>query len=323
MPVASIARRLQTARRLPVIGLFAASALFTAGAGAQPSLSPQQLTALMGAVTPWDDAYDLSSPGQQRVTTEQPMLTSGLADLTRGAVQRYQAIVNAGGWPTVPGGTTLRIGSVHPSVVILRERLRITGDLVPIGGDIMTFDSLVDAAVRRFQRRHGLNEDGVVGGETLTQLNVPATVRLAQLQANLDRVGSLPRPTAARYVVVNIPGAEIETVENGLIHSRHEAVVGQVERETPILSSAIHQINFHPYWTVPRSIIERDLIPLVQEDPNYLEDNLIGIYNWSTGAEIDPTSIDWTTNEAVDYLIRQEPSDINALGSVRINFHNP
>jgi hypothetical protein len=133
-----------------------------------------------------------------------------------------------------------------------------------------TFDSYVDAALRRFQLRHGLIPDGVMGEGTIEALNVPAHVRLRQLETNLVRVRSMSGNLGDRYVMVNIPAAEIEAVENGRVRSRHTAVVGKIDRQTPILNSKIYELNFNPYWTVPVSIIRKDLIPKMKEDPEYL-----------------------------------------------------
>jgi murein L,D-transpeptidase YcbB/YkuD len=123
-------------------------------------------------------------------------------------------------------------------------------------------------------------------------------------------------------VLVNVPGAQIEAVENGTVVSRHTAVVGKVDRQTPLLASHIHEINFNPFWTVPASIIERDLIPKMQADPTYLTTNHIRIYN-QEGIEIPPEAVNWHTNEAVDYLFRQDPGEGNSLGFMKLNFHNP
>ena len=140
--------------------------------------------------------------------------------------------------------------------------------------------------------------------------------------SNRQRLIDLTATTAARYVLVNLPAAEIEAVQDGRVVSRHTAIVGKVDRPSPILSSAVYEINFNPFWTVPASIIERDLIPLMQREPTYLTQQNIHIYN-QQGQEIQPQDVNWYTNEATRYMFRQDPGEFNALGSVRINFHNP
>ncbi len=189
------------------------------------------------------------------------------------------------------------------------------------GSDV--YDSYVTAAVRRFQLRHGLPSSGVLDGPTIIAMNVPGARAPAP-------AGVQPRPHPGpsqglgdRYVLVNIPAAEIEAVENGRVRSRHTAVVGKVDRPSPILTSRVHEINFNPYWTVPVSIVRRDLIPKMQQDPSYLANQKIHIYKWGDeNREYAYTEIDWNTDEATQYMFRQEPGELNSLGTVKINFHN-
>lgn len=272
----------------------------------------------------WSDRFDATLPDVVAVKSSLPTLSPGAADRLRTAIQTYSQILARGGWPTVPTGEpTMRLGVKHPNVARLRQRLFVTGDLHQRQGRPEVFDSYVDAAVRRFQLRHGLTPDGVVDARTLQAMNVPVGVRLAQLQTNLARIEAMDIRLGDRYVLVNIPAAEIEAVENGRVRSRHTAIVGRIERQTPVLSSKIHELNFNPYWTVPVSIIRKDLIPKVQEDPEYLKESNLHIYRWGTEEELRPEQIDWHTDEATEYMIRQDPGEINSLGSVRINFHNP
>ena len=148
-------------------------------------------------------------------------------------------------------------------------------------------------------------------------------MRLTQLATNLTRLKMLTAEAAAdRFVMVNIPAAPVEAVENGVVVSRHTAVVGKVDRPSPIVNSKITEINFHPFWTVPASIIKKDLIPLMQKDPNYLTDYNIRIYD-QKGNELQPEQIDWNTDEATNYMFRQDPGDENSLGIVKINFPSP
>src|SRR5918995_4161758 len=158
-------------------------------------------------------------------------------------------------------GKAMRPGQRGPEIEILHRRLEISGDLV--GSSIPNeYTATLTVAVRKFQARHGLPATGVIDSKATVQaLNVPAAIRLAQLQASLKRLHSLAPSTAGRYVVVNIPAAQVEAVEGGEVISRHAAVVGKPERSTPEISSKIHEINFNPYWYVPRSIIHKDLIP--------------------------------------------------------------
>lgn len=251
-----------------------------------------------------------------------PTLSASTAETTEQAIGQYEAILARGGWAAVPAAERLRLGNKHPSVIPLRKRLMLGGDLEPTAGVTDIFDSYVEAAVRRFQARHGISVDGVVRAETLQRLNIPCDVRLAQLKTNLVRLKGMSGDLGARYVMCNIPAAQIEAVENGVAVSRHTAVVGRISRASPELSSKIIEVNFNPYWTVPVSIVRKDLVPLMQKDPNYLTAEHIHIYDLH-GAELQPTQINWNTNEAVNYRFRQDPGDFNSLGTVRIDFPSP
>lgn len=270
----------------------------------------------------WTDNFDIATENITEVNSSAPTLSPETADYIAVAIDRYQRIVQAGGWGTVTGGgKALRIGAKDPRVVELRRRLIASGDLEQQAGSSDAFDSYVEAALRRFQLRHGLIPDGVMGNDTVQALNVPAHVRLGQLETNLVRMRSMSGFLGDRYVMVNIPAAEIEAVENGRVRSRHTAVVGKIDRQTPILNSKIYELNFNPYWTVPVSIIRKDLIPKMKEDPEYLSKNNIRIFDWS-GNELAWQQIDWNTDEATQYRFTQDPGAENSLGSVRINFHN-
>jgi len=252
-----------------------------------------------------------------------PIMSADTLQAMQQAIAEYSDIVARGGWPVVPAEQALRIGAKGPAVSALRQRLIISGDLEANMGVSEAFDSYVDAAVKRFQARHGVPADGVVGNSTFAALNVPAAVRLNQLATNLTRLNVLvDRLPKDRFVMVNIPAAAVEAVEDGRVVSRHTAIVGKVDRPSPIVNSRITEINFHPFWTVPASIIRRDLIPIMQKQPDYLSEYHIRIYD-QRGNELQSTQIDWNTDEATKYMFRQDPGDFNSLGVVKINFPSP
>jgi L,D-transpeptidase YcbB len=251
-----------------------------------------------------------------------PTLSPSTAETTQTSIAQYEAIVAKGGWPEVPPAEGLRVGGRSPAVPPLRERLAIAGDLELNSGDPLVFDSYVDAAVRRFQVRHGLHPDGIVHEPTLRALNVPAQARLAQLRTNAVRLKSLTGNLGSRIVVANIPAAQIEAIENGVAVTRHTAVAGKPDRPSPDIQSKIVQINFNPFWTVPVSIIRKDLIPKMQAEPDYLTKNHIRIFD-AKNNELSPAQIDWYSAEAVNYKFKQDAGDFNSLGSIRINFPSP
>jgi len=251
-----------------------------------------------------------------------PTLSPSTAETTQTSIAQYETIVAKGGWPEVSGGEGLRVGVKSPAVPSLRARLSIVGDLELNSGEREVFDSYVDAAVRRFQVRHGLHADGVVHDATLRALNVPAEKRLAQLRTNAVRLKSLTGNLGNRIVVANIPAAQIEAIENGVAITRHTAVAGKPDRPSPDVHSKITQINFNPFWTVPVSIIRKDLIPKMQAEPDYLTKNHIRIFDPKNN-ELPPSQIDWYSAEAVNYKFKQDAGDFNSLGSMKINFPSP
>lgn len=271
--------------------------------------------------TEWSDGFDAAVVSAPEVRTNAPILSADTVQAIQLAIAQYTEIVARGGWPMVPANQVLRIGVRGPDVAALRQRLIISGDLDASLGVSEAFDSYVDAAVKRFQARHGIPADGVVGNTSYAALNVPASARLNQLSKNLERLQTLTGKLPNRFVMVNIPAAQIEAVESGYVAQRHTAVVGRVDRPSPLINSAIHEVNFNPFWTVPASIIRRDLIPKMQKDPGYLEDYRIRIYD-QQGNELYSSQVNWHSDEATNYMFRQDPGDFNSLGQVRINFHN-
>lgn len=303
--------------------------------GSSPRLSRRQFTLgfllssvsaasaqnMIGGQAEWRQSYDaVTSLSVARSST--PVLSPMTLASTEQMIEKYRQIVAQGGWPAMPR-TTLRLGQKGPAVVALRKRLVASGDLDPSAGASPVFDSFVEAAVKRFQERHGLIPTGVLTAQTIAAMNIPADVRLRQLETNLVRLRSYSGNLGNRFVVANIPAATVETVENGVVATRHAAGVGKIDRQSPVLTTRVVDINFNPFWTVPASIIRKDLIPKMQADPNYLTDNKIRIYT-QQGQELQPNQVNWRSDEATRYMFRQDPGgDFNSLGVVRINIPNP
>ena len=275
----------------------------------------------MGGQAEWAQKYDSDARLQVRRTTT-PTLSPQTVAATEQSVQTYQAIVAQGGWGTIPGGVNLHVGSKGPAVVALRHRLAVTGDLDQAAGVSPVFDAYVEAGVKRFQARHGIGQTGIVSSQTLAAMNVPAETRLRALETNLVRLRSFSGNLGARFVMANIPAASVETVENGMVFSHHAAGVGKIDRQSPVMQTKAVDINFNPYWTVPASIIRKDLIPKMQADPNYLTDNHIRTFN-KDNEEVSPKTINWNSMDATNYKFREDPGENNSLGVVRINIANP
>jgi len=256
---------------------------------------------------------------------QQPMLGINSVAAMEGAISMYEEIVAGGGWEELPP-RTLKKGSKGEAVIALRQRL--------IRENYLSFDSLSSEsasvydtelmeAVKAFQINHGILPSGIVAEKTLAELNVPAETRLGMLRENLSRVEAYAQDLTGDFaILVNIPAAQLETVEYGHVYSRHNIVVGKLERPSPTLASKVSDINFNPYWKIPASIVERDIVPKYMEDPSYLHTMNIRIFDGVEGPEVDPALIDWTTTPPERYFFRQEPGPHNSLGAVKINFPN-
>ena len=303
----------------------AAGAFARAARAAEGQTSDQMLDELMreNQENGLGSGFDNSSRNVRLPKKSLPTLSPSTAETTQTSIAQYETIVAKGGWPDIPASADgLRVGAKGPAVPALRRRLSIAGDLELNSGDPQVFDSYVDAAVRRFQVRHGLHSDGVVHEATLHALNVSADRRLAQLRTNAVRLKALTGNLGNRIVVANIPAAQIEAIENGVAVTRHTAVAGKPDRPSPDLRTKITQINFNPFWTVPVSIIRKDLIPKMQAEPDYLTKNHIRIFDPKNN-ELQPSQIDWYSTEAVNYKFKQDAGDFNSLGSLKINFPSP
>jgi len=257
------------------------------------------------------------------IDTPEPILSFDTANNIQAAITYYQEVVQQGGWEQ-PSRQTFGLsnGKDGNAVIGLKRHLMMVGDMPNASRVDNHFDDPTDLAIRKFQARHGIIPNGKVDEPTFYALQVTADQRLSQLQLNLLRVQTVaPTLTSDRYVVVNIPAASIEAVDAGIVAQRHTAVVGRIDRPTPILDSKIAQVNFNPYWHVPKSLIEKDLIKYMNDDPEYLTKFKIHIYD-AKGTELQPTDIDWHTDDAVNYSFRQEPGAENSMGHCKINFPN-
>jgi murein L,D-transpeptidase YcbB/YkuD len=176
----------------------------------------------------------------------------------------------------------------------------------------------------RFQERNGLRASGRVDQPTLAALNITADERLAQLKLNRGRIAELMQaPPEDRYVLVNVPAFQLEAVERYQTVLRHRVIAGRAERETPSLKATIKGVNFFPYWKVPDSVAQLDIIPRLQKEPDYLEKEQIRVLSGDfNGRELDASSIDWRQASAQSIKFRQEPGPQNALGLVRIDMAN-
>jgi len=241
----------------------------------------------------------------------------------------YRRLAYAGGWPVLPDGPAVRYGDRDARVPHLRRFLVLVGDLAQVhASPSRLMDGAVVKALKRFQARHGLRPDGILGEDTLEQINVPVARRVEQLNLNLERERQPDQDQDAnvRYLQVDITDFTLKVVDGGREIMRMPVVVGTSFRRTPVFSALMSYLVFAPYWTVPPTILEEDKLPLLRKDPSYLESHHYEIVAWGKDPDriIDAATIDWKKMTAKNFpgMLRQKPGPWNPLGKVKFMFPN-
>jgi murein L,D-transpeptidase YcbB/YkuD len=243
----------------------------------------------------------------------------------RESLAEYRAIAVAGGWPTVPTGPKLEPDAEDSRLPVLRQRLQVTRDLAEVPGAVTdSYDPATFEAVQRFQQRHGLDVDGVVGPATLEALNVPVERRIDQIRINLERGRWVLHELHGEFVLVDIAGFEVSYQREEEVLWSSRAIVGRPYRETPVFKSEIDHVVFNPTWTIPPGILAKDKLPVIKRDPGYLERNNIRVID-GNGRQVSPYSVNWQrySGSNIPYQLVQDPGPANALGLVKIMFPNP
>jgi murein L,D-transpeptidase YcbB/YkuD len=246
------------------------------------------------------------------------------------ALAGLEKVREEGGWPTIPPGPTLRAGDEDPRVPLLRRRLAADVGALPADSapsaveDVSssTVDAALEAAIKSFQRRNSLNEDGAVGAATLAELNVPVEARIEQVRVNLERARWVAHDLADTFVVVNIAGAKVYYVRGGNVLFETRAVVGLPYRQTPVFSAPMRYIDLNPTWTVPPGIVG-EILAHVRRDPGYLDREHFRVLD-RAGKPVDATAIDYSEYSArtFPYVFRQQPGPTNPLGRIKLVFPN-
>lgn len=239
------------------------------------------------------------------------------------ALATYRRYEQLGGWAPVPAGESLKTGMSDDRVVALRARLIATGDLATQDMYLPGFDTAVEAGVKHFQQRHGLEPDGVVGEKTLTALNVPVQARIAQLRANLERARWMLHDLPDTWLMADIAGFSVRLYRDDTIAWETRAVVGQEERRSPVLRSNLTYLDLNPTWTVPPTVLDEDLLPELRRNPDTLAAKNMQVIDYA-GNPVDANTIDWQryTGRSFPWLIRQRPGPKNALGRIKFMFPN-
>jgi L,D-transpeptidase YcbB len=243
------------------------------------------------------------------------------------AIERYQDIAAAGGWPKIPDARSIRLEDDDERIPLLRRRLAATGELKSQTASVGLFSGNagdLESAVKRYQENNGLRVTGRVDKYTIQSMNISAQARVAQLRLNLQRLRDLVNQRMEdRYILVNAAAFQLEAVERGEVEQRHRVIVGKPERQTPTVKAQVRALNFYPYWRVPESVAHLDLIPRLQKEPEYLQKEQIRVLTGSfNGPELSASSIDWRQADAHKIKFRQDPGPQNALGLLRLDMPN-
>ena len=238
------------------------------------------------------------------------------------ALAEYRALQAGAGWPTVTGGETIRPGESSPRVREVRARLRASGDF---RGNLKSevYDAELAEAVKRFQATHGLTADGALGKKTVAAMNVSIGERVDQIRVNLERMRWALHAMRGTFVVVDIAGYNVTFVRDDRVVWQARAQVGQPLRMTPVLRSRFTDIVLNPNWTVPPTVIEKDIIPAARKDPEIINKKGLKIYDPEHN-ELDPYAVEWGlySGKNFPYRLRQDPGEANALGRIKFNFPN-
>ncbi|REH00378.1 L,D-transpeptidase family protein [Flavobacterium aquicola] len=222
---------------------------------------------------------------------------------------------------TEPIDTLLKIepNGINPAIIAIKKKLLYWKDLESNDSITSHYDEKTAEAMKKFQARHGLISDGIIGKSTIKALNFTKEQRKHQIIANLERWRWFSKSFAQNYVLINIPNYSLDVVEDQNVTMTKRIVVGRIKRKTPVLTSVLQTVVFNPTWTVPPTILKEDLIPEMIKNRSALKNKGITIYD-SKNNEVDP--LKWNEKRPNGYRYVQRPGYYNSLGVVKINFPN-
>jgi murein L,D-transpeptidase YcbB/YkuD len=236
----------------------------------------------------------------------------------RGQLKKYRDIEKKGGFPVVIFKNKLPFKDCDSCLLPLKHYLYLTGDLKRNDSTIVFTDSLMNA-VKNFQRRLGLVENGKIDSLMITELNRPIGFRIRQIMINMERLRWMPEKMEADYLIINIPEFKLHVIEGWKEVWASKVVVGQAATQTTVFKANLSQIILNPYWVVPANIARNEIIPKIKRSPSYLVNYNMEIL--SGNEVIDPSKINWSENKTA-FTIRQKPGKNNALGKILFLFPN-
>jgi murein L,D-transpeptidase YcbB/YkuD len=225
-------------------------------------------------------------------------------------------------WPKIASGPLLKAGMQDPRIPALDERLVSEGYLPAsaVNPDDTQYNSQRVAAMEKFQRRHGLQADGIIGAGTLAELNVSAAQRRDQLRINLERWRWISPDIEAESLLVDIDGGYLSYYRDRALVWKTRTQVGRAQRQTPSLKSMLTRLTLNPTWTVPPTILKKDKLPAIRADSNFLAEHQLRVLDFE-GNELDPADIDWQRPGGI--MLRQDAGPNNPLGQMALRFPNP
>jgi L,D-transpeptidase YcbB len=247
----------------------------------------------------------------------------------RGKLKEYRQIQQRGGWPAIEGVKSLKLNDSSEAVISLRERLAKTENPKPANLTSAVYDSSLQASVKSFQARHGLNPDGVIGPATLRLMNIPVEDRINQIIVNMERWRWLPKPKEMekKLIYVNIPEFAMHVKEEGKEVMTMKVIVGKTMTSTPVFSDKLEYIVFSPYWNITKNILVNEVAPLQARKPEYMYNEEMEVVKdiGRNKVQIIPiSSVDWAnvTKDNFEFRVRQRPGKKNPLGYVKFIFPN-
>ena len=212
----------------------------------------------------------------------------------------------------------------NPAIPMIRARLKLT-DMASENSDSLLYDDQLTGPVKQFQRRHGLTADGRIGPDTFRAFNISLKDKIDLIKLNMERLRWIPSRNVDNYIVVNVPAYSLKVYKKKKLRLKMKVIVGKATTSTPVFTEQLEYLEFSPTWTVPGSIKSKEILPKLQQDPNYYADKDFKFYEgWDTKNEIDTDTVDWSQydEDNFPFNVVQQPGSLNALGRVKFIMPN-